>query len=95
MSGDLPERCRRLLALAQGLDEPDFDAQMGISNWPAQVVAEIDGVVEAMYRSGDPLELRACADVLKTARTGDIPEGLQHILARALFDNPETPLSES
>jgi len=94
MNNNLQTRLQRVLASAQGLSEPRFDADMRNDNWPENLTSEVRHLIKAFYFSGNSVELRACADLLDSTTPPDVPEGLLVMLARALFDNPNTPLRE-
>jgi hypothetical protein len=92
---ELTARVRRLLASSRGVDEPRFDAQLRIVNWPESLERELTDVVAALQSSTNSSELRACADLLIEHEPLGVPEGLFQILSRATFDNPKTPLREN
>jgi hypothetical protein len=94
MNNNMQTHLQRVLALAHGLDEPRFDADMRIDNWPENFTSEVRQLIKAFYSSGNSVELRACADLLDATTPPDVPEGLLVMLARALSDNPNTPLRE-
>lgn len=95
MSEDLPNGLNRLLALARGLPEPQFNSQMRIVNWPESITSEVRKMIERIETSGNSVELRMCADILDTNDNCGIPAGLLHLLTRSTFDNPSTPFYES
>ena len=95
MNNNLSNELRRLLASARGLDEPRFDAQMQIMNWPENMVTELKQLAELLQTSGNDVELRACADILNASEPPDVPDGLLRLLSHAVFDNPSTPLRKS
>ena len=91
---DLTARLQRLLASSRGLEEPRFNAELRIVNWPENLEREVTHVIAALQSSANEGELRACADLLNEHETSGVPEGLLQILSRATFDNPKTPLRE-
>ena len=89
---DLTARLRRLLMSSRDLEEPTFNAESRIMNWPENLERELSHVVAALQSSTNDGELRACADLLNEHEASGVPEGLLQIVSRALFDNPKTPL---
>jgi hypothetical protein len=94
MSVSLPDRFRRVLHAGRSLAEPFFDTENRVSNWPIAFVSEVQELIGAVGRSNNPADLRCCSELLARSDAHDIPEGLRLILARALFDNIDTPAFE-
>lgn len=94
MNSNLPTRLQHLVLSARGLDEPRFDAKMGIANWPENLVNDVKQLIQAIQTSGNDVELRACADILNLSEQPNVPDGLLRMLSHAVFDNPNTPLRE-
>jgi hypothetical protein len=91
---DLTTRLRRLLTSSRDLEEPRFNAESRIVNWPENLERELTHVVAALQGSTNDGELRACADLLSEHEASGVPDGLLQILSRAMFDNPKTPLRQ-
>lgn len=91
----MSERLRHLLASARGLKEPQFDAQMQITNGPENITTKVKRLVGLLQTFGDNKELRVCADILNASELPDVSDGLLRLLSHAVFDNPNTPLHES
>jgi len=89
----LTARLQRLIASSRNLEEPMFDGKLRIVNWPEDLERELTDVAAALQSSTNDGELRACADLLEHEVSG-VPEGLLQILARAIVDNPNTPLRD-
>jgi hypothetical protein len=89
----LDVRLRVLLEQSRGLDEPYYDINVRITNWPPSFVQEVNAVAgELVGGCSRGEELRACADLLNPRNWPDVPQSLLRLLARALFDNPDTPI---
>jgi hypothetical protein len=91
---DLTTRLQRLIASSRGLDEPTFDVELRIVNWPENLERELTDLVAGLQSSTNDRDLRACADLLNQYDLSGVPEGLLQILSRAIVDNPNTPLRE-
>ena len=92
VNNNLQTRLQELLVATQGLDEPKFDSEMRIVNWPVALADEVEQLVIAIMRSTNDVQLRACANVLNAASY--VSHDLAAILARAIYDNPNTPIRE-
>jgi len=91
---ELTSRMRRLLLSSRDLEEPRFDSELRIVNWPESMEREVTHLVAALQSSANDGELRGCADLLDEHEASGVPAGLLQILARAIFDNPKTPIRE-
>jgi hypothetical protein len=94
MNNELTKLLYRVLESSRGLGEPKYDGGINVVNWPDSFKTEVQQLVDGFYSAGNADVLRACSDILHQAPQG-VPRGLIQILARALFDNPDTPLKGS
>ena len=76
------------------MSEPNFGDGFRVVNWPEEFVAEMTNVVDAIQHSGNSAELLGCVKVLDETQSPSVPTGLLNMLARVLFDNPDTPIRD-
>ena len=94
MNSSLANQIRSIIGQAAGMPEPQYDSTMEAQNWSFEFRQRLRACIISIGREADSTELAGAAKELEQLPP-EVPDAIGRILARALYDNVNTPLTSA